>query len=83
MALHVEDEFALAQLGGGELRIQPGVVGDLEESAVAAGTRVRGVEGQQRRCGSAQRGEKRAPRAAQFTRQLTGPFLRQVIRVMQ
>ena len=48
VTLHVEDEFAFAELRGRELAIEFRVVRDLEESAVAARASVRGVECEQR-----------------------------------
>ena len=76
MTLHVEDEFLLAEFGRGELRIERGLLRDVEVTAGAAGERVSRIEGEQRRGGAAGRDQKVAAVARQRGRTL-GPFGRE------
>ena len=83
VTLHVEYELALAELGRRQLCVLLRLVGDVEETAAAAGARMRGIERQQGGSGAAERSQKSAARAAQLARQLTGPFTGEKVGVLQ
>ncbi len=81
VALHVEDEFLLAELRRRELLIERGVSRHLEEAAGAAGRRVRRIEREERRGSPAGRDEKGAARLAHVFRELGRPLIGQRIGV--
>ena len=78
--LHVEDELAVAELRGGELRLERGLGLELEETAAPAGGSVRGVESEQRaRCAAG--GDEEFPaREAEAARVARRRLVREAVR---
>src|SRR6185503_8575865 len=81
VTLHVEDELFLAELRRCELRFERGLLRDFEEAAVAADTRVRGVECEQRGRCAASGNEKAATALVQPAREALRPFRRERVRM--
>jgi hypothetical protein len=83
VTLHIEDEFFLAELGGGELRFERSLLRDFEKSAVAADASMRGIEGEQRRRCAARGNEEAATALVQPASEALCPFRCERVRMTQ